>query len=387
MFDDNAFAGMGIFVAVYLALLWAGIRWALSRVNLRARSVATALEGQGARVHATRPSAHIWDAAEIDFEVSGKKARAEVRQWGRDTHSISVHIDARPLPALWIRREIGLDKMSKAIGLGREVQVGDADFDKAVYIVSGSPDAVVGEVLGPSEVRRVVQRVVHHGFSVFMSQEGLTATALAGFWSNFNEADLVPTLRLLEELAAALPPTDPAIASKLLTPPSPTRMVLPVMLASLAVMVLFLVGGSTFVHSPIRDAHVAMGLLGGLVLFPPGVYLAVRKLRNRPLAIFELLFISIFLLCSVPFAGGFALFGVNSLLDRSAPTHRSARVVGYYGRNSHTVWVVPGTDDAGRDKIIVPWSIRAVSVGDTLTYDAHPGALGWTWVTDVRLGP
>jgi hypothetical protein len=386
MSHPDGLTAVGIFLAAYLVLLWGGFRWARSRVNRRARSLAAALEGLGARVLATRPTASIRKAAEFDFELGGRKAGVEVRQWGRDSHSVSVRLDSRPMPALWIRRELGLDRMAKAIGLEREVQVGDAAFDQAAFISSSAPDAVVRSVLEPAEVRRLVQEILQRGYSVFLSKEGLRASTLLGFWSGFDGATVAPLLDLLAKLSAALPATDAAHASPLRRPSSPIVVIIPVLLGCFATLFALAAGTRDLVHPPIDNGHVALALLSGLILWPPAVYLAARMLRGRPLVLLEMFAVALALLGVAPFVGGSALFAVNSGLDHAAATHHRARVLDHYKRNKSTVWVEGEGAGAERVKIVVPSSSPAVSVGDTLEFDSHPGALGWTWVTDVRRG-
>jgi hypothetical protein len=288
------------------------------------------------------------------------------------------------MPALWIRRELGLDRAAKAVGLEREVQVGDVAFDQAAFISSSAPDAVVKSVLEPAEVRRLLQEIIQRGYSVFLSKEGLRASTLVGFWSSVDEAAIAPLLELLSKLSAALPAVDAVHASPLRRPSSPIVVILHVMLTCFAAMFLLVMGAKDLVHPPVASGHVALALLSGLVLWPPVVYVAARMLRGRPLVMLELFAVAVALLGVAPFVGGYALFAVNSGLDHAAATHRRARVLDHYKRNSHTVWVEGQGAGAEREKIIVPSSIPVVSVGDTLEFDSHPGALGWPWITDVR---
>jgi hypothetical protein len=376
--------GVGIFAAIYVLLAWGGFRWALSRVNRLARSVAQTLASAGARVLETRPAAHIWRSAEIDFDLSGKRARAEVRQWGRDSQLIAVHIEAPPMPAIWIRRERALDRMGKAIGLTHEVQLGDAAFDQAVFITTRAPERVVRDVLGSEAIRRVILEIVDRGYTVLLSRDGLRAATLTWYLRGFDPAGVTSILGRLEELRTVLPPTDPALASPFQTPRSPTTTVLPLMLVCIALGVALGVGARGVVNPPIDNGNIAVALLAGLVPWVIAVYVAARLLRDRPLVILELIVVAIGMLAVVPFAAGYALFAINSQLDGAPATLQRTRVLDHYKRNSHTVWVESWTGDTARQKLVVPSSIPVVSVGDTLEFEAHPGVLGWAWVSGIR---
>ena len=120
---------------------------------------------------------------------------------------------------------------------------------------------------------------------------------------------------------------------------------------------------------------------------PGALYLVSRRLRGRPLAMFEMLAVGISLLASLPFVGAFLLFALNASLDGGATTVHHARVVGYYKHNAHTVYVSPWTGARTCEKVIVPPSLGTLSVGDALDVDTRPGALGWEWVSEVRRGP
>ena len=56
----------------------------------------------------------------------------------------------------------------------------------------------------------------------------------------------------------------------------------------------------------------------------------------------------------------------------------------HYKGNARTVWVEGQGAGAEREKFIIPSAVPVVSVGDSPEFDSHPGALGWTWITDVR---
>src|SRR5579859_4106069 len=73
--------GFLVFIALYAALAWLGFRWARWRLNRRARELAGALRQSGIRVVESRDTPSVRQAAEIDLEHDGRKAKVSVRQW------------------------------------------------------------------------------------------------------------------------------------------------------------------------------------------------------------------------------------------------------------------------------------------------------------------
>ncbi len=392
MHPDSTVTGIAVFAAVYLLIVWLSFRWARWRVNRVARDAAASLEQAGARIVAQRPTTSLWRAAEADFEVDGATATLVVRQWGRNSQAIGVRIPARAMPAIWIRRERGFDRVGKALRLEREVQLGVKEFDDAVFIASVAPDDVVREALGGAEVQRVVRDIVGRGFAVFLSHDGVQATTLRYSWGVFgvgtpyDGASLQPIVERLRELGKVLPSMSETATAPARKPLPSIAVIAPAFLSFLVPMLLLSSGVRELAPPPMDASHVLLAIALGVVLWPIAMFFVSRGLRGRPLAMFEVIAIGFALLVSLPFVGASGLFALNRQLDGAAPTPHHARVVAYYKRNAHTVYVAPWGPDGGREKVIVSPSLGTLNIGDALDVDTHPGAFGWTWVSDVRRG-
>ncbi len=370
-----------LFVVVYALVLFGASRWARWRLLKRARLAAGTLAAAGARVGAVRPSPGLWKPAEVDFELDGKPASLHIRHWGRDYLLISVHIDSPPLPAILIRSERTVDRIGKSLGLSREVQLGDAAFDAAAYLVTGASEELVRRTLAAAEARTLVVTLLQHGYRVELSREGLRGSRLQSVFSAFDPTPVPAVMRTLESLLAALPRLDPAT---LVDPPVRQAYVPALACAAVAVVgfaALRIFAGE--VHAPLDDRS-SLGALGlglcGWVLAVAGLWFA---LRGRAQAHFELVACAFALLIGVPALTALGLFAANSSLDRAPMVPRRAQIV-RLARHDHEVYVTPWPGRV-QQKVGVRWAtFKRLHEGDTIEVDTHPGALGWPWVSDVR---
>ncbi len=69
----------------------------------------------------------------------------------------------RPM-SIELSRESDDERRAKATGVSREVQTGDPDFDRAIYVCSPSEDRVVSRVLASPRLRRAIETLLDDGF-------------------------------------------------------------------------------------------------------------------------------------------------------------------------------------------------------------------------------
>lgn len=87
---------------------------------------------------------------------------------------LTIAVVTPSLPALRLSRESGFDRLGKAVGLAREVQVGDPGFDPRVYIEGDDvPDAEARAVLAPPAVRRAVVSLLERVEAVCFGPDGV----------------------------------------------------------------------------------------------------------------------------------------------------------------------------------------------------------------------
>ena len=100
-----------------------------------------------------------------------------------------------------LRRETSTDRFGKRIYLNREVQIGDAAFDDAIYIETDAPDDVVRELLAAPAAREGTLRLLAlECTAIELDTNGDVAVELPA-----RDADAIDTptvLALLDALAA-----------------------------------------------------------------------------------------------------------------------------------------------------------------------------------------
>jgi hypothetical protein len=76
---------------------------------------------------------------------------------------------------LTVRREKGADRFGKAIGVNREVQLGDEEVDRAVYLETDASAEAVRAMLESADARRALREVVQAGYTVHFTEDRITA--------------------------------------------------------------------------------------------------------------------------------------------------------------------------------------------------------------------
>lgn len=372
------------FAGAYVALVVIIVRWGRRRLLRRAEQAAEALRAKGAKVFSVTPSPRWAAPVVVDFELDGKRGGFQVRRYGRDCVLLSVHVESPPLPAIVIRAEDATDRFGKALGLNREVQLGDADFDAAAYVVSNAPDDVVREVLKAPEARRLVREAFGLGYCVEMSVDGLRATRVQYGLDRFDAEPVPAVMRVLESLAPLLPRLDPST----ITPPQVLRYSKPATAAAIFSIVIVPIFFATVpaMRPPVDDMNSLKVFGVGLVVWVVVMAALARLLRARPTGLLEFGLSALALFFGVPCATAALLFLANSGLDSSEPTVRTAQILSMYsGRDNRELrvtswdparpWQKVGVDNA---------TFKALHKGDMVEIEMHPGALGWPWVSSVR---
>src|SRR4051812_49357906 len=112
------------------------MRW---RKRLRFGAVdqlVTQLNAQAKPVRAGMPPR---DVPGLGFEQNGVELEAFVETVGKYDY-IVVRAPTPSLPPVYFRKENGRDRAGKLLRLNRELQTGDDEFDRAIYIESDAPE-------------------------------------------------------------------------------------------------------------------------------------------------------------------------------------------------------------------------------------------------------
>lgn len=327
----------------------------------------------------------------VEFPWQGVRAAFVYEAWGRYELGWVMLRDAS-LPRIYARRETAIDRVGKRLGLNREVQTGDPDFDAKVYLETDESDALVQRAMGSPAMRLAVGALVAGAQPYVRLGPGAIAQRLGSDWGPVPKPDeLAQALRALSTVAVAAPRIDPADL------PAPSRgrgdVAATAAVAAFAVAlfgVYVLPIGYADYRSPLRGEDqdvVAKAMLLVWFALVPATWWWVRghsrSFRN---------FLTVVLLSWIPLLtlGPGAIFLANAIFDRGpTTTHEVAilrrrvtsRKVDH--RHLYVRWW-----DAPHDEVDLEVSaatFRGIHTGDLVTVRARPGAFGWPWAESIAL--
>jgi hypothetical protein len=328
------------------------------------------------------------DAYELKLSVlKGKVRAAKLAVDGGDDFSFTL------------TPEDGLDRLSKAIGLTRECQTGDAAFDDALYICSD--DAALHRMLQTDRALRddILRLVIDcpamfgtlRSIEVHRGRVWIVATPLKTDRDEAEEASrrIVP---LLKNLAARL--SRPQAETPESRDPFPLRAACILAISTGLIInggfeTFRMAGSFPFMLDP--NAPVAWALSAGLGIVALLVVAALawlgRSARTH-LVLIELVLIGLIGATLTAYA---EIHDFNIDLDRAAPTVIPASV----GRLYLTYTTHKNTTTTHCQLELIGWptpaavATREIScdfyaqlrVGQSVAVEQHPGALGWPWVS------
>lgn len=302
----------------------------------------------------------------------------------------AVFVAARPaaaeMPRIVLRREDALDRGAKRVGLAREAQLGDPEFDAAVYVESEAPEAAIRQALAAPAARAAAIALVRGPAGEVQLGEGrvsvrLDAEALEGPGGAAVPA-LLDRLRALAD-ALAVPSDMPSRAEIV-----QRRAVGHIAGIALAWLVSLLL--AVFVRPPlVLEWWPVLAALGaGVTLWLLVVAALGLALRGAPDSLRWLAICALFFAFTAPIAGMRVALRANASLDR-APAAALRRLVTPIDASDRHVLVdvaglVPGEPTT---RLAVPKDL----VRGTLPKSPHslelavrPGRFGWAWVEEVR---
>ena len=284
------------------------------------------------------------------------------------------------LPRACLRRENRVDRFGKATRLNRELQLGDARFDSAVYVESDAPDDDLRVLFHAASARNAALELLDMGGEVLVNDGGY---GLAVVWQkvpppSFEGDEINRALRLLGSLADAFPsfgsvePPRWARGSGI-TAATATGLV--------AAYVLVMVGRG--VYQPLEPGTTQAGLALGAAAWVLATLLAFFRMRatSRALRYFGWTF-GLGIL-AWPLLGVGAVVIANGMFDASVKT-RSVEVL--------KRWTTSGKSTSYR-ALLAPWPPHEQPIEVNLDEDEYlelpdrgtarvrvgRGALGFEW--------
>lgn len=292
----------------------------------------------------------------------------------------------REMPRIVLRREGRLDRGGKALGINREIQLGDAGFDDAVYIETEAPDAFVRGVLAAPEARAAALELVRGPAGGLQLDDGRLVIHLGAAELTEPRADeLHATLERLIALQRALAvPKDIPSRADIVRRRSVGH------IAGLAALWLVAVLVAVMLRPPLvlewGPVFAALGVGVGLWLLVLVVVGLI--LRGAADSLRWLLICAVAYLLAVPFAGMKLALLANATFDRG-PEQIERKAVTVVDASDSLVLL--DVDALVADEPTTRLSVRRTMAPGTwspgrrsATLVVRPGALGWPWLAEVR---
>jgi len=306
----------------------------------------------------------------------------------RSSPSCHVTLKVSAPGRLTIRKEDPFDQMAKHKGLAREVQTGDAEFDRCCYVDTDDPQ-FARRFLDRADRRNTVKSLLlgtEKAETLMVAPTGIDLWIHSFKTSRLEPGEMTGILERLVPLSQDLPEAS-AEAEKTRSRFKP--------LLALTIMI-FVAGdvlaGVGLTKYPPLDSGIAwIGVLCFFSLLIPYLWLAYRILKGTSSSHTDLgLIAGLSLFAFAPLATGCAVFanGHFDMAPRSTHVVTVKETRSYWGKKStvyelvHDSWQRPGqTDGLSVDRAI----FEHTKVGDRLTFTVGQGLFGFRWQAGYAL--
>ncbi len=305
---------------------------------------------------------------------------------------LSLHARTAPLPEIIFTVESSLDRGTRAIGLTREVQLGDPSFDPHVWVDADLSDEVVRGVLRLPETRRAIVAVLHAGhvqpnvipgIDVRLANGGVFTTV--GLSALDDEADLRRIIEAVATLARTITPvTTPHVAKKGPRARVTFLFVLGVIVWCAALPACM----AAEMHAPLfgLTGPYIWGALAGVGVWVVMLPIFGLVVRGRSSSLSTMIAASSLWLFSIAWLGAVTAPWFNWLLDDAPTEPRVATVISFQELQNddddsvrYVVRLRSWTDD-GAELEVVRDDGGSLKPGQKLTVQVHQGYFGWPWM-------
>lgn len=279
------------------------------------------------------------------------------------------------LPSITFTRENDAERKAKASGLTREVQTGDAELDRAVFIESDAADADILAVFSSPAVCAALRSLSADYPTIRFTSRGIELTENRDTARCFDPKRIAEQLAALRVLAGA--PRPIAVASE---PRSgPARVITKAVVLLLLPIGATLLVGAADVFGPVSVwigfAGAAAGVVIGLALQP----LLRHVLRGRSTSHRELSMTRGGSLLGTPLVTAAIAIAANGALDRAPARSETLPIAAVEWDTEDQKTKATVHDPALGEMSFRFDDARQLSVGDTVTVWTKPGAFGVPW--------
>jgi len=290
---------------------------------------------------------------------------------------LKLHVQTRPLPPISFRQETPSDISQKGTGINVEVQTGDPEFDRRVYVESDAPAHVLRAALSTREARQAAAQLTAYCRSFHFNEHGILLS-LPG------DPDIAVVRRTVELLAWIVAPL-PAFTVDDRSDRS-RNWVFSAVLGFPIPFALLMVDTFLWIHFELVGVALPnlLGAFFGLLLALPVAVWAYFYYRRRHDSLSRIIPSVIGVMIAGPLAGIALLLTINCAADFSRPVTHEARVV-----------KCDNVEDADNGNVTLAWKDDSTRLGvddcDKFPKGAKAyvmvkgGLLGFAWVPKFGL--
>lgn len=376
--------GVVAYAAFLAALIWLSVKW--SGQNLKKRTAAL-LEGLPAakQVGETKKPT-MYRGAETEYDVGGRRVIVSTYYQNRSFIRAALRVPGGPYPWVTVFPEGRVERLGKALGLNREVQSGDKEFDDLAYLDTIDTEQNVQRLVEPAAVRAAMSELLKLGFKVQTSDEGVEAFQLVAARDKLDASKATEAIAALGRLADALP----TFAGVSLQPSrSGRRLGLGLTLVFAWILgFLALALTSDAVNRTIDGGwSVLIFLFGGGFAWLLYVVALVVGVRGKSYAMRTVLVGGFVGILGIPAGGGGFVHWLNQKLDASAGTERPRVVLQHKRLKRDCRLVVDSWHQSGEQLRLFfkhEGGDEELKAGSLVTVRTHPGAFGFEWIEPIR---
>lgn len=378
--------GVIVYGAILAGIVALAFRWSRRIMERKSSGVRSEIERLGGRAAGEGQKGGLYTGTETRYEVGGDRIYVNSYYVSRDFVRVNLRAEAPPLPWVVMYPEGAVERFGKAIGLNREVQLGDQAFDDAIYIDTVESDDRIQKLLAGAEIRQAILDIISLGYKVQCSTRGVEAFQVVYAMNSPDTsrvAEVVPRLARLARIA-------PSFAGEALLAPRKLG-VLSIVLIVFALLSAALSGAlvaSGVFSRTLNAAHALLAVLvaGGALWF---LYMmaVVLSARGRPNALRMVLVTALIALFTVPLGGGALALLLDQRLDSGAVEEHVTTIRKLY-RKDRIVRVASWRTGREAENTYADWSVfRTLKSGDRVIVRVHPGAFGLPWTEVVKAPP
>jgi len=203
----GAVVGVALYLGGAAGILWLVPRSSRNLLDRKQAALTAGLQSAGASSRGTTEGG-LYQGTDVSFELGGREVISNVRFVSESWVRANLRVKTGPLPWAIFSAERAVDRFGKLLGVNREVQTGDAEFDRQCYVDSPESDEVVKRLLAPPAVRSGISALLKLGFRVQTSTRGLEAYQVVSAYAKLRDFSSGEGAQRLLELADVMPPFD-----------------------------------------------------------------------------------------------------------------------------------------------------------------------------------